>query len=652
MKIQTILDQIDLGSMALPVFQRGFVWNRNQVRSFMKSLYKRYPVGSLLVWVTRTESADARGDAKLPPGAVKLILDGQQRMTSLYGIIRGEPPKFFEGNPKTILGLFFNLKEEIFQFYSAPKMRGDRLWIDVTKLMQPEIFGKYIGQLYQDSDISSEEATIYTGRLNALAGIQSVDIHIEEVTGEDKTVDVVVDIFNVVNSGGTKLSKGDLALAKICAQWPDARSEMKLKLNKWKEAGFNFKLEWLLRSINTIITGEALFSYLDGIDTLTFQEGLKKAEKSIDVLLNMISSRLGLDHDRVLGSRYSFPVLTRYLMERGGHITDHKERDKLLYWYVHTLLWGRYAGSTESKINQDLNLIKEKDKALDNLISQLRSDRGNLTLIADDFRGWGRGARFYPTLYMLTRVWHARDWCTGVELSNLILGNLAQLQIHHIFPKGLLYKNDYSKPEVNAIANFTFLTQETNLYISARSPDEYFEEIVDKNPGVLESHWIPMDKKLWKIENYLDFLAARRELLAEATNDFLKNLFKGDMPDVPISISILERPVMQVVGGIADEDEEKRILDTNIWIIDQGLPEGEMMYEIINPDTQEAIAILDLVWENGLQEGYSQPVALLIDEPHEVEEIAAHAGFRYFTDVDKFREYVKQEILALEMEPN
>ena len=97
----------------------------------------------MLVWVTKTESADARGDSKLPPGAVRLILDGQQRITSLYGIIRGEPPKFFEGNPKTILGLFFNLKEEIFQFYSAPKMKGDRLWIDVTKLMQPNMVGNY-----------------------------------------------------------------------------------------------------------------------------------------------------------------------------------------------------------------------------------------------------------------------------------------------------------------------------------------------------------------------------------------------------------------------------------------------------------------------------------------------------------------------------
>src|SRR6185437_5214681 len=95
MKISTILDLIDLGAMALPEFQRGYVWNRDQVRSLMFSLYKRYPVGSLMVWLTKTEGASVRGDGQLSPGSVKLLLDGQQRMTTLYGIIKGQPPRFF-----------------------------------------------------------------------------------------------------------------------------------------------------------------------------------------------------------------------------------------------------------------------------------------------------------------------------------------------------------------------------------------------------------------------------------------------------------------------------------------------------------------------------------------------------------------------------
>ncbi|MBE0448304.1 MAG: DUF262 domain-containing protein [Actinobacteria bacterium] len=647
MKISTILDQIDLGSIALPEFQRGYVWNRDQVRGLMHSLYRKHPVGSLLVWVTKTESANARGDGDLTPGSAKLLLDGQQRMTSLYGIIRGFPPKFFDGNAQSFTGLYFNLEEEIFEFYAPLKMRDNPLWINVTELMRIGV-GEAIQRLVTNPALQSNLNT-YINRLNAIYSINDIDLHMEEVTGEDKTVDVVVDIFNRVNSGGTKLSKGDLALAKICAAWPEARDEMKTQLVKWRRAGFNFKLEWLLRITNVIITGEALFSALRDVDTATFQKGLQQAEKSIDNLLNLISARLGLDHDQVLGSRYSFPVLARYVIQHGGHLADHKEQDKLLYWYIHTLLWGRYAGSTESILNQDLALIEQTEGALDRLINQLRQNRGDLQLSADDFKVWSSGARFYPLLYMLTRVCKARDWATGIELSKHLLGSLNKLQVHHIFPKSLLYEHGYTRPEVNAIANFTFLTQDTNLLVSNRNPEEYFEEFLVRQPGALESHWIPMDKELWKLENYLDFLAARRELLAKAANEFLDSLLSGSTPEMRVIESILEREAISVPGGVESEDEERIIREFNGWIVEQGLPEGEFMYELTDPFTGEPLAILDLAWPNGLQEGYSQPVALLIDEDKEIEEAANRAGYRYFTDIDSFRLYIEREILALEM---
>ena len=112
MEINTILSQIDLGSYAMPVFQRGYVWNRDQVRKLMNSLYKGYPIGELLVWNTATDPGISRGDGPLTPGNVNLILDGQQRMTSLYGVIRGEPPKFFDGNSNSFTGLYFNVEDE------------------------------------------------------------------------------------------------------------------------------------------------------------------------------------------------------------------------------------------------------------------------------------------------------------------------------------------------------------------------------------------------------------------------------------------------------------------------------------------------------------------------------------------------------------
>jgi hypothetical protein len=112
-----------------------------------------------------------------------------------------------------------------------------------------------------------------------------------------------------------------------------------------------------------------------------------------------------------------------------------------------------------------------------------------------------------------------------------MLGKFSSLQIHHIFPKNYLYKHGYQRPEINAFANFTFLTQQTNQEISDRPPQDYFEEIANKYPGALESQWIPMDRDLWKIENYRDFLTARRELLAKAANHFLDSLLHGEVAE-------------------------------------------------------------------------------------------------------------------------
>lgn len=650
MKISTILDQIDLGSMALPEFQRGYVWNRDQVRGLMQSLYRRYPVGSLLVWVTRSETVPARGDGDTRLGLVELILDGQQRMTTLYGIIRGRPPKFFDGNAKAFTGLYFHLDEEVFEFYSPAKMADNPLWINVTELMQKGI-GEFITRIHENPELSPR-LSAYLDRLNRLSGIQDIDLHIERVTGDDKTLDVVVDIFNKVNSGGTKLSKGDLALAQICARWPEAREEMKKRLVKWRQSGYNFKLEWLLRVVNVIVTGEAMFQALRNVDTPTFRTGLQRAEKAVDDLLNLISSRLGLDHDRVLGSRYSFPLLARYLTQREGWV-DHRARDRLLYWYVHTFLWGRYAGSTETVLNRDLGLIEQHDGALERLIEELRRVRGDLRLYPQDFTGWSQGARFYPLLYMMTRVWHARDWYTGVELSNHLLGRMMALELHHIFPKSLLYQHGYTRADVNAIANFTFLTKETNLNVSNRDPAEYLAEIADRDPGLLESHWIPRDPQLWRVENYLDFLLERRRLLADAANRFLDSLLHGAIPErgpEPAEAGPAAEPpaAAQVPGGLAGEAEEQVLIDLNVWVVEQGLPEGEFLHELVDEESNEPLAILDLAWTDGLQPGYSEPVAVLLDEDRHVYQLVNRAGFRYFTDVESFKSYVLREIVVME----
>lgn len=646
MKIGVILDQIDLGSIALPEFQRGYVWNRDQVRGLMQSLYLGHPVGSLLVWVTPTQAANTRGGQELPPGFVKLLLDGQQRVTSLYGLVRGKAPAFFEGNERAFTDLRFHLGDEVFSFYQPLKMRDDPLWIDVTELLQ-EGAGVVVQRFVADPAYADQVGD-FLSRLNRIDRIKDTDLHVEEVTGEDKTIDVVVDIFNRVNSGGTKLSKGDLALAKVCAQWPEARQRLNGELGRWSDAGYYFRLELLLRSVTTTLTGEAMFSALDGVESAAFQNGLKTTAQHVDRLLNLIGSRLGLDHDRVLGGRYALPLMSRYLTQRGGTISDPSERDRLLYWYVHSFLWGRYAGSTESILNQDLGAIENIDEGLDRLIESLRRDRGDLRLQPADFLGWSRGARFYPLLYMLTRAWGGLDWETGVELKGHLLGNLSSLELHHIFPKARTYEAGYERSQVNALANFTFLTKETNLKVSAKDPAGYLAAYAEKDPNLLSSHWIPLQPELWRVDRYEDFLAARRELLAAAANDFLETLRRGEVPEEAVEIRVVEREPASVPGGIGGEEEEDLLIEVNQWVVAQGLPEGEFLFELADADSGEAYGVLDLAWPDGMQEGLSVPVALLLNEPEETEAAANRAGYRYFTDVDSFRRYVDREVLVVE----
>jgi hypothetical protein len=154
-----------------------------------------------------------------------------------------------------------------------------------------------------------------------------------------------------------------------------------------------------------------------------------------------------------------------------------------------------------------------------------------------------------------------------------------------------------------------------------------------------------MDRDLWKAQNYPDFLEARRELLAKAANDFLQSLLAGSWAEEQVITPVLERPPVSIpIEAIADEEEELK--RCNHWIAEQGLPEGELMYELVDSASGEPVAILDLAWPNGLQEGLSQPVALLLDEPIEVEEAVNRAGFQFFSSVKSLRGYVKREILA------
>lgn len=650
MKINDILNNIDNESLALPVFQRGYVWRRPQVKAMMNSLYQGYPIGSLLTWTTRAERVEVRSkDQVRSSGAIELLLDGQQRVTSLYGLVRGRAPAFFDGDAKAFTDLYFNLENEEFDFFAPTKMRNNPLWVSVTQLFDPA--ADWLKQLANNPGYS-EELALYMQRGGKVNQLKDKDLHIEPITGEDKNTDMVVDIFNQVNSGGTKLSKGDLALARIGAHWPEARGEMQQRLSKWEGVGFGpsgANLDWLLRCMNAVVNENSEFQRLvpeeNGIERI--QDALKHTERAVDYLLEAMRSHLFMDTDRVYNSKASFPVMVKYLVDNGGPLNNQSELARLLHWYVSIAIWGRFSGPVETAINQDLSALKTEDP-IDSLLRNLRQSQGDRQVTHENFNLNYTRARFYPLLYVMSRVRDARDWGTGNRLRNHSLGDHTNLELHHIFPRAYLRRNGISAADTNNMGNIAFQTRETNRSLGDRAPADYVPEVVAAWPGAIESQWVPTDPELWKVENYHQFLEVRRCLLAEAANEMLATLRAGIIPPAEVTPSGERQS-----GGIDETDHTEFDLDENGTLLtsasrlalEHGLPPGEMSYDIVRRDSNEPIT-LDLAWPDGLQVGLSQPVTLLIDEEEHVRSAASDAGFKVFTTLPDFRQYIEREIMA------
>jgi len=148
------------------------------------------------------------------------------------------------------------------------------------------------------------------------------------------------------------------------------------------------------------------------------------------------------------------------------------------------------------------------------------------------------------------------------------------------------------------------------------------------------------------MENYREFLEARKELLAEEMNRRLAELMHGDANWLDGPAAAMPSPVT-IMGGISEEDEEEELEALNAWVMEQGLPNGDVAYEFADPDTGEQKAVFDLAWPSGIQRELSQPVAVLLNERAEVLSIASGAGFRCFTTVADFKQYLEREILGV-----
>lgn len=524
----------------LPEFQRGYIWTREQVKNYIRSLYRRYPTGHFLIWKTYKPQRSRGKSPTTDNSYSRLILDGQQRLTSVYTLFQGKPPAFYEGET-LYFDLYFHLATEEFEFYQRAKMTADPLWIAVTPFLM-----KGINQWLTETDqLPADQKALYLKHLaefNKLDTIRQYSYHLDEVS--DKPVEEIVTIFNLVNSSGTELSTADLALARICVGWPEARDTLRAAQEHFKAAGFAFKLEFLTRCISAVAVGNAYFE--GGFNRATpevVQKAWTDTERVLEYLVNILRNDAYIDSTDSLNTPYVLLPMVVHLGRQGGVFKDDTEKRGFLHWLYLALMWGRYTGGTDTQLQADVNAL-QSDDVLKALLANISQDRGRLKVEPQDLEGQGTKSRFYPITYIVARSKGALDWFTGVKLYNGNLGKSFGLEDHHIFPQSVLYKSGYQKKEskdrkiVNDLANRAFLTKKANLRAASALPSVYLPNVQAKYPKALGNQFVPTNPKLWEVENYAQFLAERRKLIASAINGFLDSLLAQDEEPQPIDEQI------------------------------------------------------------------------------------------------------------------
>lgn len=518
-KINELLADIRNRDIVIPEFQREYVWSREQAKQLIVSLFKGYPVGGLLLWKT-DQPPELKNVDKLPEkiGTVQVLLDGQQRLTTLHMLVTGEIPIYYAmheilSDPRD---LFFNLESGDFQYYQPSRMQGVPIWQKVIDCFLGASVDpiKLAMQSGQEAQAVMELASRLNTNLIRLRDIEKVDLP-AQVVPHTAGLEEAIDIFDRINSQGIKLTDAELALTHVTAKWPLARRAMKEKMVFCADRKFDFGLTFMTRALVTTVTGRALFEQIHSRSKLDLEAGWKQLNNILDYLMSVLPKAAYVHGTDDLNTTNALIPIVAYLSRNDGKFPSQRSIGHAVNWLSAALIWGRYTAQTDQRLEADLSVVAKELEPWAQLRAHIVEQRGRIDVKADDFEGRTAQNPLYRMVYVLTKAYGAMDWFNGVPLGQTV-GPSYSLHSHHIFPQALLYKSGWDadnyvhRQTVNEIANRAFLTATSNMELSTTEPSVYLPTIEAKYPGALASQFIPTDPDLWHVNRYPDFLAARR----------------------------------------------------------------------------------------------------------------------------------------------
>lgn len=577
--LQTLINNIDSGILALPEIQRPFVWENAKVRDLFDSMYRGYPVGTLLFWLTSATTQAGRSigqDGQTIPHS--LIVDGQQRLTGLYAVIKGKPVLRNNYEYEDIRIAFNPLKGEfMIPDASTPK---DPAWLpDISAIWRPdadlfsivpEYLSRYKELRGEDSLSADDVARIKEAlkKLHSLPGTYNFTVLqlVPEMTEEE-----VSQVFVRVNSTGKRLNQADFILTLMSVYWDKGRHELETFARETRQppaanekTSFNFQFrpdpDHLLRvavalafrrarlqSVYAVLRGKDMETEVFSPERRDEQFArLKEAQQKVLDLTNWFGfltclTQAGYRRENLIISRmaavygYAF-----YLIGKYDFGVDHVPLRKVISrWFFACALTARYSSSPETDMEKDLAALRGRTTAeqfVDYLEEQmaltLTPDYWAITLPGKMATSAARSpelAAYFASLNLLD----AHVLFSKVKVASLMDPGLqpskALLDRHHLFPKGYLKKHGITAVrQTNQIANMALLEWPQNITISDDAPHEYVPRI--REQGLFsEEEWADFSTwhalpENWEHMEYEEFLAARRVAMAQIIREGFEHI--------------------------------------------------------------------------------------------------------------------------------
>ena len=569
--VNQLIEKIDTGELGLPELQRPFIWKDSKVRDLFDSLMRGYPIGYLMLWECPSlEKKKSIGvDLHSYDSPKEVIIDGQQRLTSLYAVMKGKKVINSKFDEKSIIISYNPLQDKFEVGYQATKK--DPEWIynisDVyTTSSSFKFINSFIKRLSEYRECKGEvlteaEQDTISENINAIVNLKNHTLPVFDIKANAEEEDVS-EIFVRVNSGGVSLKQNDFILTLLSLYWDEGRKEIEefskesTFPTKGKTTSYNqittVAAQDLIRVVMAYAFDRARLKYgyklLRGADfdkrgavdeELRIQRFDTLKDKLPDVLdvhswhefLKAIMNAGYLSGDLILSGNAIFYSYAFYLIAKHRFHASYNENMYLTsLWFFYASLVSLYTGSFESTVESHLNSIKDlstlneyKDFILSRVNERLTNDYFDITLVGSEgLAVSGKGNNAWNAYVAALNIMDAKILFSK---SNLLVsklfepgtdGNRKSLEKHHLFPKAHMKAQGYTDAKINQMANYAFIDWKDNMDILDDAPSVYYPIVCE---GRSDKEILRMEEENalphgWENMPYEDFLVARRKLMA------------------------------------------------------------------------------------------------------------------------------------------